>query len=278
MSNYKKRIGSCKLNRDIIDNKINKVTSIDIDILLLLAKYQDAFGRVRYIYYKEIIKELKIHKTSYFRALKHLSKNGIIDCDFTKREKYKDLRFINNDYSDDMNDRIKNYFNVNHYLLYTEEFRKLRKNAKVGLIRILANMNRHKGFMNIGNTKLKQYFNTDNIYLIKTYIEDIKKLITIKNNGRGKALTLFYKEISQGSIREIFLKHIFAMKMKMNNIVHNIIDIKALIKIFNIFITRESIPSIDFLINEINNLIIKYQDKGIQPKLFNNILNARFGY
>ncbi|QUI25896.1 hypothetical protein HZI73_26145 (plasmid) [Vallitalea pronyensis] len=277
MQRYKKRIGSCKLNRAIIDYKLEALTSIDIDVLLLLGKYQDAFGKVKYIYYKEIIDKLNIHKTSYYRALRHLSEQNIIEVDLGTKETYKDLRFIDNDYSNEYNEKVKNYFNINHHLLYTSEFRNLRKNAKVGLIRIIANMNRYKGFMNIGNGKLKQYFNTSNIYLIRTYIEDIKQFITVKHNDSG-SLTLFYKEVREGSIRDLFLSHIFMSKMKINKIVHSLSDIRKLIKTFNIFISREAISDIYYLIEELTKLVIRYQDKGFETKIYNKILNSRYGY
>lgn len=131
---YSKMFVSC-FNK-ITDN-IEKLTTTDIDMILLLTMRQDGIGRTQGFHHAYVCYELNISKQTFYNSLNNLKELGFI----TEHTSTKGFKTILNNYNNVtycLKNRIR-YIDINRKFLFSDEFRQLKKNAKYLCIYLLFN-------------------------------------------------------------------------------------------------------------------------------------------
>lgn len=126
-----------KLKYSIINRMLDEnLTGTEIDILLFIARYQDDFGRISGVYYKDIEKYTFRHKTQIYKALRMLEEKS-----FIKREKNSrydmDIMILDNDLSD--RNFSGGYMSVDKKIFLSGEFFRLRAREKMIALQLIKN-------------------------------------------------------------------------------------------------------------------------------------------
>lgn len=121
---------SQKLNPEILKKLAeNNATAKEIDWLLMACRYQDDYGRVQGVYYKEFCEEIGLSYQGFYDCKAGLERKGIIEV---YKNNYFDIDIVilNNVYAN-YEDLQKGYINTHEFFLRTENFKKLKARAKI---------------------------------------------------------------------------------------------------------------------------------------------------
>ena len=123
-----------KLKNSYIDNIIKShCSNAEIDFILNIAEYQDEFGVVHSVYYKNICEKCNFSYQTFYNVLNSLYEKGLINyqknhLDDLKRKDFT-ITINNNDFSDD--DFSKGYLNVASLNFKSDKFKKLKAGEKL---------------------------------------------------------------------------------------------------------------------------------------------------
>lgn len=126
-----------KLKYSIINRILDEnLTGTEIDILLFIARYQNDYGHITGVYYRDIEKYTFRHKTQIYRALHTLEEKG-----FIKREKNHrydmDITILNNDLSDQ--NFSGGYMSVNKKIFMSGDFFRMKAREKIIALQLIKN-------------------------------------------------------------------------------------------------------------------------------------------
>jgi len=185
-TNTEIRFTNCKLSSDIINSMaINpSISSAQIDVLLWIARRQDAFGRVFYVKYSEVCKDIGISHQEYYNCIQSLVDENIIRV-INRHNRYGwDFEILNNAFigSEDDKDR---YLNINRNFLFSKAFIGLRSNEKKLILKILLEKIEGKEFYLFISTVTK-WTGIKNRQLIRSYLDKLKTFFTVSFFTKGK--------------------------------------------------------------------------------------------
>ncbi len=144
-----------KISNDVIKNFIKQnPTSKEIDFLLYLARYQDADGICRGIYYKDVMEAIDCCKQSFYSIKKSLENKGIIKIERESNIDY-DIAIIGNQ------DNWQNgYLNARKPVLHTQDFKELPAGAKMIAMDLIIITDSNGGVWDISKDKFyERYMN-----------------------------------------------------------------------------------------------------------------------
>lgn len=156
-----------------------KLTNKEIIFLLHIARFQDDFGRVFGIYYRDVCNECRMSIQTFYDVLYSLNNKGIITYNRV-RDDY-DIVILENDMS--YNGAYQEgYVNVSRKIFIEEKFRKLRANEKLLLLLFMSATHEDRRIHQIGISKFyKNYTSllgvTKNI--LRTYLHSLKAFFGI---------------------------------------------------------------------------------------------------
>ncbi len=269
-------IASTKLNISTIDKMAElKLTSNEIDLILYLAVRQNIFGQAEDIFYSEVMNELSITKQTFYNIKNDLVQKEIIS-EAQSKDGYWTFRILNNIYATD-EDYKKRYLNVNKHILFTDNFKALKANEKILILKLLCtkNLEDKKPFKIYINT-LKEWLDVKSSAIIYTYIENIKPFFNheIKEGELGLGglivFTTKYTTFSRTTNTEkaLYFKHKLKMFCKKYKIFFNEQNIDDLITLINQYTSTKGLGTV--LINMYDTLL---QKRTVQPKLINYIIS-----
>ncbi len=268
-------IASTKLNVNIIDKMVElRLSSNEIDFILYLAIRQNIFGQAEDIFYSEVMKEINISKQTFYNIKNSLVKKDII-TELQGKDGYWTFRILNNIYATDV-DYKKRYLNVNKHILFKDEFKALRANEKILILKLLNTKNlKEKKSFKIYIHNLKKWLNVQSSAIIYGYIENIKLFfrseVTTGISGIG-GLIVFVRQHTTflrmpNTEKALYFKHKLKMFCKKHKIVFNDRNIDDLITLINQYTCTKGLYTV--LTNMYKTLL---QSNTVQPKLIHHII------
>lgn len=188
------RYGSCKLSSEIIDKLLNNhsISSKQIDIILWLTKRQDEFGKIFYVKYNEVCKDVNISYQEYYDCIYKLEEEGFIFISYRHNSRGWDIEIINNIFASKEHDK-KRYLNVNYDFLYEPIFLKMRANEKKLVLKILLNFNfTNKNNYYIYPKTITEWIGINNQQLINSYVKKLQSIFSIMFKSKNKKSTPLY--------------------------------------------------------------------------------------
>lgn len=111
-----------------------RLSSLEIDFLLTIAKCQSESGRVTGVYYRDICEEIECSYQQFYNLLRSLAQKGIIS--YKKASYYDyDITILDNSLSC-TEERRQGYINLSK-AMYCKDFQKLRAGSKVLAMELL---------------------------------------------------------------------------------------------------------------------------------------------
>lgn len=132
----KRRTGKMqKVSYPLIEEMTKKnITSNELNVLFYIGRFQDEFGCIKGIHYKEICETLKISVQGFYDALKGLQEKAIIT--YTHRVSDYDITINGNNKIDTENFK-HGYVSLSHPIFRKENFLKLPVKAKLFAIHLV---------------------------------------------------------------------------------------------------------------------------------------------
>lgn len=119
-----------KLSVTVLEKMIQaNVTSKEIDFLLYVARFQNEYGVVRGIYYRDIMEHIHVSHQTFYDCKKSLERKGIIEC--TKNSYYDwDIVILDNNFKGKEN-YGRGYISLHNSMVRSDEFMQLKAGAKL---------------------------------------------------------------------------------------------------------------------------------------------------
>jgi len=168
-----------KLALSNLDKILECCTGKEIDLIIYLGQYQDESGIVGGIYYRQVMKDIGISESAFYKCLYSLETKGIINIKGEHEHRYWTISILNNDFSC-CDEYKKGYINLNYEILHDLDFRASSRSEKVIILQILRLMNLHikKDFMTISYDALIKW--TDkSLRSVKKIVKRLSKILKI---------------------------------------------------------------------------------------------------
>ena len=85
-----------KIKYALLD-KLNSLTNKEVDFILYVARYQDDYGCIRGMYYRDVCKNADMCKQTFYDTLRSLQAQGIIT--YSRVNQDYDITILDNDFS-----------------------------------------------------------------------------------------------------------------------------------------------------------------------------------
>lgn len=164
-----------KLKTRNLNRVIKTLTNRAVDLYLYLVKRQDKIGSVKGIYYKTVMEDLHMPRSTFYSSLVALEKEKFISISNANKTDYDififDNRFV------DKSDFREGYVNLNLDFVLSRRFVQLKVKMKKFLLRMVglqANVKEVK----LLNDKLKEY-------CVFKKLKELEEFFIIKPDGDG---------------------------------------------------------------------------------------------
>ena len=283
-----------KIRNEVIRNFIQtNPTSKEIDFLLYIARYQDADGVCRGIYYKDTMEAIGCCKQTFYSVMQSLQDKNIIQIQRDESKIDYDIIIIGNqgNYKD-------GYLNARMPALHTQGFKNLSAGAKMIGLDLLILIGANKTAWDIGKNKLRKRYGVEDIkeddvecvmpFKIKLrtfleYLKQLKKLFVFRKakDKDDKPKICIVKRFLKGAERpektktdnEVWTEHLVKVLCRRNKIKsgnRNISDVAELILQYKDDAIRQGKSMCRVLIDAFNNALERLQKNIIHPKLIHN--------
>lgn len=173
-----------KIKNSILDKMIAaQLTGKEIDFLLYVSRFQNDYGKVTGVHYKELCKAMHMSYQEFYNVKESLQEKGFIYCEKSNRIDH-DITILNNSFltREDIN---SGYINTNHNIFFSEKFYSLKAGAKLLTMHLMKVCHAGKGFFEIGVKKF--YDKTEgytkkfsvSVRVLRSYLMSIKEFFYV---------------------------------------------------------------------------------------------------
>ena len=122
-----------KIKYSLLDRLCN-LTNKEVDFLLYGAHYQDDYGRIRGIYYRDVCQACDMCKQTFYDVLRSLQQKGVIT--YVRADRDYNITILDNDFSY-KGSYEEGYINVSRSVFDTDKFNKLRAKEKIFVLHLM---------------------------------------------------------------------------------------------------------------------------------------------
>ena len=122
-----------KIKYSLLDRLCN-LTNKEVDFLLYIAHYQDDYGRIRGIYYRDVCRACDMCKQTFYDVLRSLQQKSIIT--YVRADQDYNITILDNDFSY-KGSYEEGYINVSRSVFDGERFNQLRAKEKILVLQLM---------------------------------------------------------------------------------------------------------------------------------------------
>lgn len=221
-------------------------TAKEIDFLLYIARFQNQYGVVQGVYYKDVCKNAKLSYQAFYDVKKSLTEKGIIRTERNYSGDW-DITILDNDFST-KESFGRGYINLGHYIFEQDNFRKMKAGAKLMAMDILKiNMTGGTKY-EIGTKKFYEKYTallSVQKKIVEEYLRELKLFfyVGIKNKKYFIALRNVMKKFLKKTENEQYQEYSIRTALRRNRITKEDIteqeqrEVKTLLRQYNKEIT-----------------------------------------
>ena len=170
-----------RISNDNVDRMIEaKLTKCEMNLMLFLSFYQDEYGRIYGVHYKEVCGKTGMSYQEFYNAKKSLEKKGFIRCEKSNRIDH-DITILNNVFLTS-EDAKKGYINTSHNIFHTKEFYQMKAGAMLLAMKLMKNTYDERGYFLIGVKKFyEKYTQIFGVTkrVLRNYLKQLKQFFSI---------------------------------------------------------------------------------------------------
>ena len=167
-----------KIKYALLD-KLNSLTNKEVDFILYVARYQDDYGCIRGMYYRDVCENADMCKQTFYDTLRSLQAQGIIT--YSRVNQDYDITILDNDFSYP-GAYHEGYINVSRQVFHTRRFHELKAKEKLLLLHFMKITHSASGSYQIGTGKLyTKYMQLLGVTkrVLRGYLHSLKKFFAI---------------------------------------------------------------------------------------------------
>ena len=167
-----------KIKYSLLD-KLHSLTNKEVDFILYVARYQDDYGCIRGMYYRDVCKNADMCKQTFYDTLRSLQAQGIIT--YSRVNQDYDITILDNDFSYP-GAYHEGYINVSRQVFHTRRFHELKAKEKLLLLHFMKITHSASGSYQIGTGKLyTKYMQLLGVTkrVLRGYLHSLKKFFAI---------------------------------------------------------------------------------------------------
>ena len=164
-----------------IEKIIEVCTKKEIDLIIYMGQFQDGYGYVRGIDYKDTIEAINICKSTFYKLLYSLEAKGIIEIENINEHGFWSVKFIDNEFKNS-DDYKKGYLNLNYEVLHSEAFKRMTKGEKVIVINLILIKGFAKNKIRITPYKLAEWTGRS-MRSVAKFIDTLRRVFHVIKKG-----------------------------------------------------------------------------------------------
>lgn len=254
-----------KLKTRTLNKIIDVLSGREIDFLLYLVKRQTTIGCVDGVYYKDVMDDLYMPKSTFYAALLSLQDEGFIYLRDLDNGVGFNIFIYDNSFLTE-GDFKEGYLNINLEFILSETFILLCVNLKKFFLRMLG--------LQAGTKPVKMLKDTLKRYKVNKLMDELSEMFIITPDGDGYFFKIKPKLLKKGEKNELHLSYVQKLKSycrsyKINYTLGDLID--------------SAITTTNAIVNGRLRLFHKALDailkkKSLEPRLITYICFGRGGY
>lgn len=170
-----------RISNDNVDRMIKaKLTKCEMNLILFLSFYQDEYGRIYGVHYKDVSDKTGMSYQEFYNAKKSLEEKGFIRCEKSNRIDH-DITILNNAFLTREDDK-KGYINTSHNIFHTKEFYQMKAGAMLLAMKLMKNTYDERGYFLIGVKKFyEKYTQIFGVTkrVLRNYLKQLKEFFSI---------------------------------------------------------------------------------------------------
>lgn len=276
-----------KLYNSIIHKMIEKrLSAAQIDFILYISRFQNDYGKITGVYYRDICAALNISYQHFYNILDSLQA-----CDMIRAEKASyfdwDITIIDNEWpAETMELNIKKgYLNTNHNIFFTEEWKQLKANEKLMAMELMVCTYTAKASFIIGLRNMYKKYSamfrvTERV--IRSYLSSLKQFFSIGRKEHKYYFTprkVTYRNENQKSEADNYIENQMKAISRRCRVVWNkrseFLDTARLIRQY-----REINNNIEQILEDLITSMyagLAKEDRILQPKYIHKMLRQTLG-
>lgn len=146
-----------RLSNENVDRMIRaKLTKCEMNLMLFLSFYQDEYGRVYGVHYKEVCDKTGMSYQEFYNAKKALEEKSFICSEKSSRIDH-DITILNNTFLTE-EDAKRGYINTSHNIFHSKEFYQMKAGAMLLAMKLMKNTYDARGYFKIGVKKFYEKY------------------------------------------------------------------------------------------------------------------------
>jgi len=157
-----------------------KLTKCEMSLMLFLSFYQDEYGQVYGVHYKEVSEKTGMSYQEFYNAKNSLEEKGFIHCEKSNRIDH-DITILNNSFFTE-EDAKRGYINTGHNIFHTKEFYQMKAGAMLLAMKMMKNTYDDRGYFRIGVQKFyEKYTQIFGVTkrVLRSYLKQLKQFFSI---------------------------------------------------------------------------------------------------
>lgn len=249
-----------KISLKNLERIMDRCTKKEIDLMMYISQFQDNYGIVKGIDYKEVITNIQIRKSTFYKLLYSLEEKAILEINYFNEHGYWEVTIIDNVFACEK-DYKKGYLKINYEVLHSEEFKKMTKSEKLIVINLIKINDFRIAKIKITYKKIKEW--TDkSMRSVKKFIKTLKSVFNIIQKDNSCLIDCCFgfgcRVASEVDIRN---KHLIEYRLKKEKSELNekyIKDTITVLKQYRVNSIDMIIQLVDKSINDCGTLMPKY--------------------
>jgi len=253
-----------KISLANLDKIMERCTKKEIDLIIYIGQYQDEDGVIKGINYKDVINNIGISKSTFYKLLYSLEEKEIIKINYFNEHGFWEAQILDNVFAT-KEDYKKGYLKLNYEVLHSEAFYNLTKSEKLIVLHLLKINDFRREMIKVTVKKIMEWTNKS-LRSVRKFILTLSNMFKIVKKDNLSLLIdcLFGFGTRETSESNIQIKHIIdyrLMKVGCQANENDIADTITVIKQFKIKCVNTMIQLIDSTINSFGTLVPRYTNK-----------------
>lgn len=193
-----------KIGLSVLENMVKQnITNRELDFILYIARFQNEYGVVTGVYYKDVCDAINLSYQGFYDCKKSLEEKGIISCEKNNYFDW-DITILNNSFKGKEN-YGRGYVNIHCDMVRDPEFRNCKVGAKLLALlllrdwRINLKQSKSESFKILRENFLNKYTKLFGVSrrMVREYLGELKPFISIYLEEGKKYFLTFKKKAIQ---------------------------------------------------------------------------------
>ena len=163
-----------KISLENLTKIMDRCTKKEIDLIIYVGQFQDVNGVIKGINYVDVISNVNISKSTFYKLLYSLEEKGLISiCSLNEDHSYWSIKILNNVFAC-KEDCKKGYIKLNYEILHTDAFKFMTKGEKLIILNLIKLQDFKKNYIRVTYDKMMDWTGKS-LRSVKKFVETITK-------------------------------------------------------------------------------------------------------